>query len=241
MRTTTSLLLLPLLASSSLTLSIPRKHKSQFKRIYRERAGALDVGTSSSADAATTSVAASSTVTPAPSGITATSTGIPVASTTASVADSLSPFEPSSSNTTSSSNSTGLDTVNPNPGNLSSETLSSLLAQTTAFQSFTFTDYVAASTTSSASSAVVTGSSSSWDGGDAGSDGGNGSDGSDDDSSNAGPSSSGSAYDDVMQAAKSYAQSMMETLMPTLTLEVILEPTQVCPVFCCRPFEEDGR
>lgn len=212
MRTTTSLLLLlPILATGSLAIPSPKKPSAHFKRVYAERAGAEFIEVSSTADS-----------TPAS---TSSFTGIPAASTTASVADSLSPYAGSSSNSsTSSSKSTGLDTINPNPGNVSSETLSSLLAKTTAFQSFTFSDYVAASTTSSAASAVITGD-SNGSGGDEESDG---SDSEDEDSGSS--SSSSDPYGDAVQAAQGYADSMIGSLLPTLTLEVILEPTQVSPI-----------
>ena len=197
MRTSSSLLLLPFLASSSLALPAKR-NEVHVKRIHHQRAGAPLPET----------VSTKTTAAPPSS---SSYTGIPIASTSSSVADSLSPFDGSSSNsTTSPSNSTGLDSVNPNPGNVSSETLSSLLAQTTAFQSFTFTDYVSPSTSSSPSSAVVTGSSEDDDGGDMGS-----------------ASSGGDAWSQAASAAQAYAQSMMGSVLPTLTLEVILEPTQV--------------
>ena len=213
MRNTTLLLLLPILATFALAIPSPKNPRTNSERIHAERAGAAYPGVTSSAN---------STATAAPLASTSSFTGIPAASSSASVADSLSPYAASSSNsTTSSSNSTGLDTVNPNPGNVSSETLSSLLAKTTAYQSFTFTDYVAASTTSSAASAVVTGG-SNGNGGD------EESNGSDDEDEDAGTSSSSSGPNGAaVQAAQGYADSMIGSLLPTLTLEVVLEPTQV--------------
>jgi len=71
---------------------------------------------------------------------------------------------------------------------------------------------------------VVTGSSGSWTDGD-----------DERDASGSGvmtvsaasSSSPSDPYSEAMQAAESYASSMMGTMLPTMTIEVILEPTQV--------------
>ena len=213
MRASTSLLLLPLLASSSFALPNPKTQKKQkplFKPIRRELAGAgysaykeAIVEASSSSPAAATATVSTTTF-----------TGIAVASPSAStstVADSLSPYSGTSSNTTtSSSNSTGLDTVNPNPGNLPSESISALLAQTTAYNTFSFTTYTPTTSTSAASSAVTAGA-----GDKAG----------DDDVDES--SSSSDPLADALRAAESYADSLIGSLLPTITLDVILVPTQV--------------
>lgn len=92
------------------------------------------------------------------------------------------------------SSSIGKDTVQPSTVDLSSQSLSSLLAQTSAYNSFSYTDYVASST--SAPAALAT-------------------------------QGSGDVYAEAISAAEAYVKSMMQNVMPTITLEIVMEPTQV--------------
>jgi hypothetical protein len=167
---TTSLLLLPLLASSSFALPSPRRHaRGLFRRIReREYAGTgvyanfvADVADVPSADPSSYIIAVAS----------------------ASPAEDYLP-----------ASSVGKDTVQPSTVDLSSQSLSSLLAQTTAYNSFSYTDYVASST--SAPAALAT-------------------------------QGSGDVYAEAISAAEAYVKSMMQNVMPTITLEIVMEPTQV--------------
>lgn len=215
MRLQQSALLLPLLASTSLALPHTRRtHKIAFKRIYRERA---EVTASASASASVAEI------TNAPSSSTSSDfAGIPVATSTAALADYL----PASS--ASDRNITGIESVPPSV-NVSSDSISQLLAETTAFSTYSYTGYVPTSTSSASASAVSawsdTGSSvySSSDGSsDSLSD-----DGSSDSSSSADQGSSSDALQQAIQAAESYANNQIGSFLPTLTLEIILQPSQV--------------
>jgi hypothetical protein len=187
---TTSLLLLPLLASSSFALPSPRRHARGLFRRIREReyagtgvyanfvADVADVPSadpSSSASSSDTSTSAGSDPSPSSSYI--------IAVASASPAEDYLP-----------ASSVGKDTVQPSTVDLSSQSLSSLLAQTTAYNSFSYTDYVASST--SAPAALAT-------------------------------QGSGDVYAEAISAAEAYVKSMMQNVMPTITLEIVMEPTQV--------------
>jgi hypothetical protein len=193
---TTSLLLLPLLASSSLALPSPKRHARGLFRRIRERefagtgvyanfvaeAPSADSSSASSSDTSAASDSASSNSDPS-----ASSSSYVIAVASASPAEDYLP----------ASSSIGKDTVQPSTVDLSSQSLSSLLAQTSAYNSFSYTNYVASST--SAPAVLATGSGSG----------------------------SGNVYADAISAAEAYVQSMMQNAMPTITLEIVMEPTQV--------------
>lgn len=190
---TTAALFPLLLASTSLALPQPKKDPRSLFRPIREReyaGGAYPPGSSPSSSSADAEVLAASA---APSSSAAASyTGIPVVAASLNPADYL-----------PAATSGGKDTVPPSASNIPSESVSSLLAATTAFETFSYTGYVVpASTSTSTTSAVYA-------------------------QSTGGSSSGDSAYDQAISAAEAYAKSMMGTMMPTLTLELVLSPTQV--------------
>lgn len=240
MRFFTNLLLLPLAATSSFALPSPRQ-KSHFKRIFRTSAvharevaeaevwGAEVVtnavtpeavsasaeasATASYSAAASASASASSYYESASAGpssssgwsnvtVTATPTSseaIP-AITASAYNETLSPFESTSSNDTAS-NSTGYDTVPPQVS-ADPAIISSLLASTTIYDSFTYSQYApvvtaAPTTTSDYYEPTVT-------------------------------STEGSLYEEAVKEAQEFAMhQVMGQLLPTITLEVVMVPTQV--------------
>lgn len=242
MRFSTNLLLLPLAATSSFALPSPRQ-KSHFRRIFRtsalherEVAEAEVWGSEAASDILTPETASGSAVASSSAGpaaeasasssayyessassyasssasswsnvtITATPTSseaIP-AVTASAYNETLSPWESTSSNESSTSNSTGLDTVPPE-ASFASDMLSSLLASTTVYDSFTYSEYApvatpAPSTTSEYYEPTPT-------------------------------TAADSAAEEAVKAAQEYAMhQVLGPLLPTITLEVVMIPTQVC-------------
>ncbi|EIW72264.1 hypothetical protein TREMEDRAFT_55857, partial [Tremella mesenterica DSM 1558] len=229
-----------LLASTALAFPNAKRHRSNFKRIYRQRDDPEPV------------------ITAAPS--TSTFTGIPVATSTPPVsAYGLSPFAGTNSTGPETSNSTnvGKNPEDADPGGISNSSVSALLASTSVFNTFTYSDYTPATT---AASAVVTGGSgngneddgtddesdygsegdddedgTNQDGGGTGnsntsSSGVDGTAGSGGNGQNGGTSSSGMVnggnYDSLGGALESYIDNALENALPTLTVEVILVPTK---------------
>lgn len=241
-----SLLLLPLLATSSLAMPNVRRHKPLFRKIYGKRDNetetveVTDNSTASATETVTASVTESSSVT---SGASSNYT----VSSTASFTDSYSSFASSSTysssipapsnstdisssipvNNTSNSTNTasGLDTQQANPANLSSNAISSLLESTAAFATYTYSVYKPETVTQTEyhtqySTEVVVSTSTSISGAQATSSG-------NDDMSEA-----ESYWDQIQAMAESYAEHMTGSSLPTMTLEVVLEPTQVSLLFC---------
>ncbi len=222
----TTLLFLPLIVSSSAALPGPRRHRTQSRRIHRDvenrsfgqeerlqaRAGGYYMEAYAISEQA-------SSVTSAPVASSSSYTGIPVATSTAPIADSLAPFSASSAtNVTSDSNATGVDSVPANPANIDGSSLSSILAATSAYNTFSFTNYVVPTSTSFSFStpSVIPAA---------------------DHSANVAPAPTPTAaaggsfpYAAVISAAQAYANSLMNDMMksmPTVTLEMLLIPTQV--------------
>lgn len=239
------LLLLPLLATSSLAMPNVRRHKPLFRKIYGKRdnetetAEVTDNTTASATETVTASVTESSSVT---SGASSNS----IVSSTASFTDSYPSFASSSTysssipapsnstdisssipvNNTSNSTNTasGLDTQQANPANLSSNAVSSLLESTAAFATYTYSVYKPETVTQTEyhtqySTEVVVSTSTSISGAQA-------------TSGNDNMSEAESYWDQIQAMAESYAEHMTGSSLPTMTLEVVLEPTQVSLLFC---------
>jgi hypothetical protein len=227
MRLSALYLLLPLLAESVTAVPRPKRHGSTyFKRIYgNKRAGAAvatdndNAGTESFSDAsadsasfapsqsAWASASAASDVSAASAVATETFTGIPVATSTPDLAD-LMPAKASMTISADDPRLTGNNTVPPEIGDIPDAQVSSLLQATSAFDTFEYTTYVATSTYIAPTSTDVEPTPTSV----------------------YNPASTGgapNAMDELEQMAKSKANEMMGQFLPTLTLEVILEPTQV--------------
>lgn len=92
---------------------------------------------------------------------------------------------------------TGNNTVPPSTSGISDEVVGSLLAGTASFADFQYTSYVPSPTSSASVAAQETGS------------------------------SGGDPLGEIEKMAKSKADAMIGQMLPTLTLEVVLEPTQV--------------
>ena len=140
-------------------------------------------------------------------------TGIPVASSTPDLKDLL-PVQASSTISSDDPRITGNNTVPPSTSGIDDSVVSSLLAATSAFTDFTYTSYIPSATIApSSSSASFTSSAvvaqSTAQGG-----------------------SGGDAMDEIERMAKSKANAMIGQMLPTLTLEVVLEPTQVSTIVC---------
>ena len=128
-------------------------------------------------------------------------TGIPVATSTPDLAD-LMPVRASASVSAEDPRLTGNNTVPAEVGEISESRVSRILAATSAFEGFEYTTYVAASSSYAPTPTYDLST----------------------------PASTGgvpNAMDELEQMAKSKANAMLGQLLPTLTLEVILEPTQV--------------
>ena len=190
----------------------PRRYtRSHFRRIYRdhpERAGGAaqeehfdPVVLAAEASASQSSIADSSAVdvpasSSAVSSAAADFTGIPVATSSPDLADLMPAQAASASVSSDDPRVTGKNTVPPSTSGISDDSVSSLLAATSVFDTFQYTSYVATSTATSAPAAQQTGG-------------------------------GGDAMDEIEKIAQSKANELMGQMLPTLTLEVILEPTQV--------------
>lgn len=231
--TSCTLLLLPLLAPAAYAApSTCKRSRSHLRRTEVKRADSAemahaqdiklahfalgspgDASSSGSSSGASASGSASASDSAGPSSTsasddgssaTSTFTGIPVATGSGAPEDYL----PASSRVLQSLT------------NVNSQSISSMLAQTTGYSTFTYTTYEPTTTTTTETSwATQTsapasgGSSDSDDGSDSGSGDGSG--------------SYMGVLQDAMGSIQSYANSLIGKMMPTMTLEVVLEPTQV--------------
>jgi len=208
MRLSALFLLLPFLIDSAAAVPPPRRYtRSHFRRIYRdhpERAGGVsedhspadvfvaEVSASQSSAAEVSADATASSV--SSSSAAADFTGIPVATSTPDLASLMPAQAISASASSDDPRVTGQDTVPPSTSGISDDSVSSLLAATSAYDTFQYTSYVATPTATSAPAAQET---------------------------------DGDAMDELQRMAQSKAHELMGQMLPTLTLEVVLEPTQV--------------
>lgn len=230
MRLSTLFLVLPFLAESAMAIPSPRRHgTTNFRRIYgNKRAGAAVTTESIEAEVEVSSVASVAAISeafsasasasaPAASSPSADSaiatesfTGIPVATSTPDMADLM----PAASSTVSADDPrlTGDNTVPPELGDVSDERVSSLLEATSIFDTFEYTTYVAPTSTYVEPTPTYLEASPT---------------------SVYSPASTGgvpNAMDELEEMAKSKANEMLGQFLPTLTLEVVLEPTQVSAI-----------
>lgn len=228
-------LILPYLASEAAALPSLRRPRA-FRRAggdashewtqhdpYAEEApvvSAISASASESASAIAESQAASATAdiisASASVSIDPSFTGIPVASETGNPSDYL-PFSETAR------------TLIP-LSDVPSSSISSLLAETSKFSTFTFTDYQALTesawaqeTQATVTQAPAPAPTGNWDAPASNSgDEASGVSGEDKDSSNQG------LLRQALGGIKSYAESLIGAAMPTVTFEVVLQPTQVC-------------
>jgi len=198
MRLAALFLVLPFLAESVFAIPSPRRHgSSNFRRIYGNKRAGAAVATEHSAAEASAASSAEESF-----------TGIPVVTSTPDLAD-LMPVKASSTVSADDPRLTGNNTVPPELGDISDERVSSLLEATSVFDTFEYTTYVAST------SAYVEPTSTYVEVAPT--------------STHAAVSTGGvpNAMDELEEMAKSKANAMLGQMLPTLTLEVILEPTQV--------------
>ena len=174
-----------------------------------ETASAAAVSQAPSATADIISASASASISIDPS-----FTGIPVASETGNPSDYL-PFSETAR------------TLIP-LSDIPSSSISSLLAETSKFSTFTFTDYQpqtesawAQETQATVTQAPAPAPTDNWGDESSGNSGDDGKSGGDQDLSNQG------LLRQALGGIKSYAESLIGAAMPTVTFEVVLQPTQV--------------
>lgn len=170
-------------------------------------AAAVSQAPSATADIISASASASISIDPS-------FTGIPVASETGNPSDYL-PFSETAR------------TLIP-LSDIPSSSISSLLAETSKFSTFTFTDYQpqtesawAQETQATVTQAPAPAPTGNWGDESSGNSGYDGKSGDDQDLSNQG------LLRQALGGIKSYAESLIGAAMPTVTFEVVLQPTQV--------------